>query len=577
MHETTSNDTRATANFLLEGLTEIGVDYLFCNMGTDHAPIIEELARRRERGEKVPQVVRCPHENTAAHMAAGYALVTGKGQGVLVHVDVGTANTSMAMHNLFRSRLPVLLMAGKAPFTASGELPGTRDNYVHYIQEPFDQGSLVRPFVKWEWTLPSGIVVKEALRRAHACMQSEPRGPVYLMLPRETLAEHWPATSIRSYPEEQFGPLPAGGADPERLQRVAERLLAAERPILITSFGGRNRRTSDAIERLARLAGIRVFESNSVNNISHEFAHFCGFDPAPAIREADVGLLVDTDVPWFSRDVRPHAGTYWAQIDIDVMKSASPMWSFPANDRLQGDSARILEQLADVVENAAPHGFRERVDARNAQIAQERERRLRQVRDKAADPGRAGEINPHHLFAELGKRLRPQDIVFNEAVRNSPALNAQLPRPLPGTLVRVAGGGLGASGGMALGARLADPTMMPVQIVGDGSLYFNNPCSVLAVSDAYKLPFLTIVVDNGGWSAVKESTLRVYPQGRAKKHEAFEAELPRNADFAKLAEAFGAHGERVEEPAGVGAALDRCIQAVQSGRSAVLHAKVVHI
>ena len=167
----------ATAYYLLEGLNEIGIDYLFCNFGTDHAPIIDEMAHRRKRGEAMPSVVRCPHENTAAHMAAGYALVTGRGQGVLVHVDVGTANTANGMHNLFRSRLPVLLMAGKAPYTVNNELVGSRDTYVHFIQEPFDQASLVRPYLKWEWTLPSGVVVKEALRRASSIMHSEPRGP----------------------------------------------------------------------------------------------------------------------------------------------------------------------------------------------------------------------------------------------------------------------------------------------------------------------------------------------------------------------------------------------------------------
>src|SRR5579862_2075015 len=133
----------SAAHYLLEGLSEIGIDYLFCNFGTDHAPIIEEMARHRKLGEAMPKVVRCPHENTAAHMAGGYALVTGRGQGVIVHVDVGTANAANAMHNLFRSRLPVLLMAGKAPFTVNDELVGSRDTYVHFIQEPFDQASLV--------------------------------------------------------------------------------------------------------------------------------------------------------------------------------------------------------------------------------------------------------------------------------------------------------------------------------------------------------------------------------------------------------------------------------------------------
>ena len=110
-------------------------------------------------------------------MAAGYAIATGRGQGVMVHVDAGTANSAMALHNLCRARIPVLLMAGKAPFTTRGELLGTRDTYVHFVQEPFDQASVVRPYTKWEYNLPSGVIAKEALRRAHTVMQSDPAGP----------------------------------------------------------------------------------------------------------------------------------------------------------------------------------------------------------------------------------------------------------------------------------------------------------------------------------------------------------------------------------------------------------------
>jgi acetolactate synthase-1/2/3 large subunit len=162
----------STAYYFLEGLNELGIEHLFCNFGTDHAPIIEEMANRAKHGEKVPNVMLCPHENTAAHMAMGYAMVTGRGQAVMVHVDVGTANTANGMHNLFRSRLPALLMSGKAPYTSSNELVGSRDTYVHFVQEPVDQGSLVRPYFNWEWTQPSVVVVKEALRRAHSIMES---------------------------------------------------------------------------------------------------------------------------------------------------------------------------------------------------------------------------------------------------------------------------------------------------------------------------------------------------------------------------------------------------------------------
>ena len=574
---TSNTQTHSAAYFLLEGLNEIGVDYLFCNFGTDHAPIIEELANRKHRGEPVPKTIRCAHENTAAHMAAGYAMITGRGQGVLVHVDVGTANTATAMHNLFRSRLPVLLMAGKAPFTTAHELTGTRDTYVHFVQEPFDQGSLVRPYVKWEWTLPSGVVVKEALRRAHTIMQSEPRGPVYLMMPREILAQEWDEADIRRYSAEQFGGAATGGADPELVAQLAARILAAQNPVLITSYAGRNPDASGAIEALAEFAGIAVYESNFVNNISHEGPCFLGFMPDNHLPDADFGLLVDVDVPWFPRDVQHREGSFWAQIDVDVLKSGSPMWTFPSNLRLQGDSARILTQLLARLKEIATPAFRDAAAARVKSFASVRAARTERARKLAADLGEPDQINPHYLFAELAKLLAPTDIVFNEAVRNAGALATQIPRPLPGTMMRVGGGGLGSSGGMALGAKLAAPDRMMVQVVGDGSFYFNCPSSVFAAAKQYKLPFLSIVLDNTGWSAVKESTLRVFPDGQAKATKEFEAELAPDVDFARVGEAFGAYGEKVRDPAEVPAALKRCVDAVRGGRAALLHARVTRI
>jgi acetolactate synthase-1/2/3 large subunit len=433
---TSNTQTHSAAYFLLEGLNEIGVDYLFCNFGTDHAPIIEELANRKQRGEPVPKTIRCAHENTAAHMAAGYALMTGRGQGVLVHVDVGTANTATAMHNLFRSRLPVLLMAGKAPFTAAHELTGTRDTYVHFVQEPFDQGSLVRPYVKWEWTLPSGVVVKEALRRAHTIMQSEPRGPVYLMMARETLAQEWDEADMRRYSAEQFGGAAQGAADPELIAQLAARIEAAQNPMLITAYAGRNPDASRAIEELAEFAGIAVYESNFVNNISHEGPCFLGFVPDKHLPEADLGLLVDIDVPWFPRDVQQKEGSYWAQIDVDVLKTASPMWTFPSNLRLQGDSARILTQLLARLKEIATPKFREAAAARVKSFESVRTARIERAKQLASDKGKPDEINPHYLFAELAKLIEPTDIVFNEAVRNSGALALQIPRRRRARLVR---------------------------------------------------------------------------------------------------------------------------------------------
>ena len=577
MDAPTNTASYSAGNYLVEGLHEVGIDYVFCNMGTDHAPIIEALAGRKKRGQPMPKIIVCPHENTAVHMAGGYALATGRGQGVLVHVDAGTANTINGMHNMFRSRLPVLLMAGKAPFTTHGELVGTRDNYVHFVQEPFDQGSLVRQYVKWEWTLPSGVVVKEALRRAHTVMHSEPKGPVYLMLPREILTEFWNAEEMRSYPAERFGSAESGGVDPAQVAKLADALLSAKNPILLTAYAGRTPGASEAILKLAEFAGIRVYEANMVSNIGHDSPCFCGFAAGPAIGQADVGILVDVDVPYFPRDTRANESTFWAQIDVDVVKGASPMWSFPSNLRLQGNSGRIVEQVLEALKQKATPAFKQAAAARVEQLKGERKKREERSAEMAANKGKPGAINPHYICAELAKRIAPEDVIFAEATRNTPAVLAQVPRSLPNTCVRVGGGGLGSSGGMALGMKLARPDRLAIQICGDGSFYFNVTDSVLAVSKQYKIPILTIVLDNGGWSAVKESTLRVYPDGDAKTENEFEAQLAMDCDFSKVGEAFGAYGEKLTDPEQVPAALERCLKEVRGGRAAILHACVTRL
>jgi acetolactate synthase-1/2/3 large subunit len=567
----------SSAYYLLEGLKEVGIDYLFCNLGTDHAPIIEEMAHRRKRGEAMPDIVRCPHENTAAHMAGGYALVTGRGQGVLVHVDVGTANAANAMHNLYRSRLPVLLMAGKAPYTSHDELIGTRDTHVHFVQEPFDQGSLVRPYVKWEWTLPSGVVVKEALQRAYSIMQSAPCGPVYLMMQRETLTQHWSVDEIKRFPSDRFGALAGAGADPALIATLAERLLAAQNPILITGYGGLDAAGAAKIDEIAQFAGIPIFEANSKSNISYESPCFAGFSPDKALPDADVGLLVDVEAPWFPADAQANDSTFWAHIDVDVLKLGSPMWTFPGHLRMQGSTGRILDQLLAELKAKATPRFRAAAAGRLERIKAMRDARLARTAKLAADPGKVGAINPHYLMAELGKVLDDEDIVFNEAVTNGPAVLMQIPRRLPNTAFNTNGAGLGWSGAMALGAKLAAPNRMMVQVAGDGSFYFCNPCSVYAVAQQYRLPFLSIVLDNSGWSAVKQSTLRVYPDGDAKDTNEFEAELASKVEFGKVAEAFGAYAEKLIDPAEAAAAIARCAKEVRGGRSALLHAKVTRM
>jgi len=204
-------------------------------------------------------------------------------------------------------------------------------------------------------------------------------------------------------------------------------------------------------------------------------------------------------------------------------------------------------------------------------LARAHAERTQRLAALAVDPGRPGQINAHHLCAAVARRLRRDDIVINEAIRNAPAVFAQIPDLAPGSLIGLAGGGLGFSAGTALGQKLARPHATVVQFVGDGSHHFCNPDAALAVSHRYGLPVLTIVLDNAGWSAVKEATLRMYPTGFARRHGLYQSEFVPEVDYAAAARGAGAHGERLANPADIDAALDRAFDAVRSeGRSAVL-------
>lgn len=580
--------THSSAHYLLEGLVDLGIDYLFCNLGTDHVSLIEEMARWRKAGRRHPEVVLCPHENVAIHMAAGYAAMTGRGQAVLVHVDAGTANAAMGMHNLFRARLPVLLMAGKAPFTVRGELPGSRDNYVHFVQDPFDIGSLVRPYVKWEYSLPSGVIAKEVLRRGHAMMQSDPPGPVYLTLPREVLAEPWPAEAVRAFPEERYGPVSAGGVDPARLEALVDRLLAARAPMVVSSYLGRKAEAVHALQELAELCGLRVHEFQPTHlNCPRESPCFAGFDPGAQVSDCDVGLLLDVDVPWLPAFVRDNPHAWWAHIDIDPLKQDFPMWGFATDWRLQADCATVLRQLIVAVRARADAAFHARVAERIASWGPANEARRQAIaRAAGAPPASASSAGASSsgasggpaaptaaaVCAALGRALRPEDIVINEAIRNTPAVLNQIPRSLPLTLLGGAGGGLGYSGGMALGAKLARPGSRVVQVVGDGGFHFGTPTSVYAVAQRYRLPVLTVVLDNGGWQAVKEAVLRVYPDGEAAEADEFQARLQgEQRRFEQVCQAFGGHGEAVATVEELDGAIARCLRAVDDGRAAVLN------
>jgi acetolactate synthase-1/2/3 large subunit len=272
----------------------------------------------------------------------------------------------------------------------------------------------------------------------------------------------------------------------------------------------------------------------------------------------------------------------WIQIDLDPLKSDFPMWGFATDLRVQGDSSIILTQVLEAIEALADDAFRKRVAARIESWAAARELSAKRRLAASASKGGSGTLNPAFVVAALGDAISQDDIVLNEAIRNGPVLQTHLKRTQPQSYVGLAGGGLGFSGGMALGLKLAQPKRRIVQVIGDGGFHFSSPDSVYAVAQQYQIPIFTVVLDNGGWQAVKSATQRVYPKGIAAETDQFQSRLTsgrqgERRDFSDVAKAFGAHGECVREPDELGPAIERCLAALDDGKAAVLHVHVTRL
>lgn len=128
---------------LLEAMQEAGVSYIFANFGSDHPALVEAIAAAAATGTKLPEVVTCPYEMVALSAAQGYAQVSGEAQAVIVHVDCGTQSLAGAIHNVARARVPVLIFAGLSPATQEGEAFGSRNEFIHWLQDVPDRKSVV--------------------------------------------------------------------------------------------------------------------------------------------------------------------------------------------------------------------------------------------------------------------------------------------------------------------------------------------------------------------------------------------------------------------------------------------------
>ncbi|HZM34369.1 MAG TPA: thiamine pyrophosphate-requiring protein [Burkholderiales bacterium] len=539
-----------------------GIDYLFANGGTDFAPLVEAYAKGRSLGWRLPEIVIVPHENLGVAMAHGYTMLTGRPQAMMVHVGVGTANAINGLINAARTHTPILFTAGRTPITESGALPAARNNYIHWAQEHFDQGAMLREFMKWDYELRHAEQVETVIDRALAIAKSEPRGPVYVTLPREILASPFSGSFSEA---STIVPASPPAADPDTLEEAAKLLGRAQKPLIITANAGRTVESARTLRLLAETFAIPVIHYRPrMLALPTEHPMAAGWDPHTALKDADVVLVVDCDVPWIPAQGGPQPDAKIVHVGPDPLFARYPLRGFRTDIALAGALAPTLAALCERTQKhasspAAIEDRRKETSSRN-QV-------LRGKARSGLQPA-PGTITGKWASACLNRVMGEDAILVNEYPVVLEEVTIAEPMRYFGT---PPSGGLGWGIGAALGAKLAARDKTVVAALGDGAYMFGNPTPGHFVGEAMQLPVLYMIFNNARWAAVHRSTLATYPKGFASKQAAPPfATLEPSPRFEHVVRASGGHGERVSEPKDLMPALERAMRVVREEKRQAL-------
>ncbi|MEM6438787.1 MAG: thiamine pyrophosphate-requiring protein, partial [Pseudomonadota bacterium] len=479
-----ATDEKTAGAALFERLGALGVDYVFCNSGTDFPPIIEGLAAAQaaasDGGARLPRAILCPHEHAALGMAHGVWFATGRPQAVILHTNVGLANGAIGAINAATDHVPMLLMSGRTPTTEKDRF-GARTVPIGWGQEMRDQAALVREACKWDYELRFPEQIHQVLDRAWAIAESTPKGPVYLALPREVLCE-------LAGPAQAPAPLMAPAVAAPRAQDLdvlADWIAAAERPLILSQRGPGSDAAFEALTRLVETWAIPVCHwwANAVA-VPTTSPMELGSDPLPWFAEADLVIVLDALAPWMPDAHRPSPSARIAHIGPSPLHARTPIRNFPSHLSLPGETAETVLRLAHALAERRPGPSvalrRDRVAAASARLKTDQ-------RARAEAGGGPGPMSKAWVSRCLADALQVAD-------RRATVLS-ELGAPLAGLPCdhrnawrqEPHSGGLGWGLPAAMGTALAEPETLVVATMGDGSYVFANPVACHQMIEALDL------------------------------------------------------------------------------------------
>jgi acetolactate synthase I/II/III large subunit len=553
-----------------------GFPFITLNPGASYRGLHDSLVNHNEND---PPMILCQHEKIAVQIAHGYAKVTGKPMVAIVHDVVGMLHAVMGIYYAYIDRSPVFVIGATGPVDEARRRP-----WIDWIHTANVQGDVLRNFVKWDYQ-PGGIDgVADSFARAYSIMMTEPQGPIYMCYDA-WLQEAPLEVGIAIPPVTAAVPSPIAAA-PGELEKVADRLVRADWPVLFPEYVGRSAHGFDDLVALAETLGAPVFDVESRLNFPTEHPLNLSLD-RETFRDADVILALDLrnwEDPTHVGDWqnRTKAQIYpqqceWIDVgfsSIEISKWSTDYQRFPTvAQRVLADTALAIPALTELCRSrlAKLPALRRKLENRRATVAQ-KHRALREGwSNDARKDWNSEPMTIPRLVCEVWDAIKGEDWVLTANTLNEwtrKLWNFDRGYRHPGRYL-----GTGTQIGMSIGVALAHKGTgrLVVDFQPDGDLMFD--VGALWIAARYEIPMLVVMHNNraywNDWDhQITMARQRGTPVERAHIGQDIVDPPP---DFAGLARDLGWYAEGpIERPQDVAAALRRAIEVVKSGKPALL-------
>jgi acetolactate synthase-1/2/3 large subunit len=491
------------------------------------------------------RVVDVRHEQTAGHAADGYARVTGRPGVCAVTAGPGVTDVVTAVANAQRAQVPLVCIGGAGPKILS-DMGSLQD---------MDHVGLMRSITKWSVQVPETRRIAEYIDAAFRVAQANVPGPVFLEMPLDLLMNmHDDAEPLLTAPLDS-PPRPSG--DRLAITNAAALLKDAERPCLLVGSQLRWSPLREKASELLDAIGAPIFV-NGMARGTLPFDHPLLFSRSrrTALSQADVVVVFGTPFDFrvdYGRSPTWNASAKIVQVDLDGSELGR---NRRVDIPIHGDSGLVLEQLVREL------GGRLNVPSWVSLLrADEDKRRAKMQLEMDSD---ASPPNPLRVCAEIGARLRPNDIVIGDGgdfvATAAYVLKLQQPQLWmdPGPL-----GTLGVGPGYAMAAKLARPDARVVLIYGDGSFGLHG--IEFEAMARQKIPVVSVIGNDAGWTQIRRGQIDFYGAERAI------ATCLEYTRYEKIVEACGGVGFWVDTAEGLGPALDA---AFASDRPSCVNVKI---